>query len=415
MSLELSCDDIYYKCEMRAAWLEVLENRSKGLGTYGPCIFQSVDDFLAKVLSATQIRTYGYKGAVKSGKHVVVAIGDVHGDFLSMLSVLYLMELVDTVGNWIGGSRHVVLVGDWTDRDGRSMSVNTSHNMREEVDIIQYLAALHRDAFVLGGSVVVTLGNHEMAAVFSTKKDFSNYNKYMKSFVAEGWGDKQALWSPGEKMAKYIAYYCPLIAQYNNYLFMHGGITTGIVKAFMMTEDYKTGDVIADMNSALQRSLLAKNSDSPANSIQNIVFDRSLSQPSFDDPNASKACVNETSKLFEMLGLNWDKGGVVVGHTVQSKGIPLYCKGKVWRVDVGLSEAFGRRKPDSPIGGIEIQLDTETVVKRVLNYMAQGTGQKCAIVKRVSYYIDGTLVFCEEVKIAAGSKELLNRFASVTV
>jgi hypothetical protein len=374
MSLELSCDDIYYKCEMRAAWLEVLKNRSKGLGTYGPCIFQSVDDFLAKVLSANQIRTYGYKGAVKSGKHVVVAIGDVHGDFLSMLSVLYLMELVDTVGNWIGGSRHVVLVGDWTDRDGRSMSVNTSHNMREEVDIIQYLAALHRDAFVLGGSVVVTLGNHEMAAVFSTKKDFSNYNKYMKSFVAEGWGDKQALWSPGEKMAKYIAYYCPLIAQYNNYLFMHGGITTGIVKAFMMTEDYKTGDVIADMNSALQRSLLAKNSDSPANSIQNIV-----------------------------------------GHTVQSKGIPLYCKGKVWRVDVGLSEAFGRRKPDSPIGGIEIQLDTETVVKRVLNYMAQGTGQKCAIVKRVSYYIDGTLVFCEEVKIAAGSKELLNRFASVTV
>ena len=38
----------------------------------------------------------------------------------------------------------VVQCGDFLDRSGRSTTVNTSNNNREEVDIIQYIHSLQR-------------------------------------------------------------------------------------------------------------------------------------------------------------------------------------------------------------------------------------------------------------------------------
>ena len=45
-------------------------------------------------------------------------------------------------------------------------------------------------------------------------------------------------------------------------------------------------------------------------------------------------------------------GGIVVGHTVQEK-INSKCGGKVWAIDSGMSDAFGK-KGDSKIQVLEI-------------------------------------------------------------
>jgi CO dehydrogenase/acetyl-CoA synthase delta subunit len=45
----------------------------------------------------------------------------------------------------------------------------------------------------------------------------------------------------------------------------------------------------------------------------------------------------------------------VVGHTVQNNGIEPYCEGRVWRVDLGMSEAFdGYKDSLKVVGGIKI-------------------------------------------------------------
>ena len=54
-------------------------------------------------------------------------------------------------------------------------------------------------------------------------------------------------------------------------------------------------------------------------------------------PGGSKKAYNKVSKILN----HFDAGGIIVGHTVQESGINSKCDDKVWRVDVGMSKAFG--------------------------------------------------------------------------
>jgi len=49
---------------------------------------------------------------------------------------------------------------------------------------------------------------------------------------------------------------------------------------------------------------------------------------------------------------------MVVGHTVQRGGITSARNGKVWRIDVGLSHAFG-----GPIEALQIEGDSVAVLR----------------------------------------------------
>ena len=67
-----------------------------------------------------------------------------------------------------------------------------------------------------------------------------------------------------------------------------------------------------------------------------------------DNPNCSLA--NESVSI-----LNNEKGngGIIVGHTIQKNGINSKCGGKVWAIDTGMSDAFGK-SGDSNIQVLEI-------------------------------------------------------------
>ncbi len=48
---------------------------------------------------------------------------------------------------------------------------------------------------------------------------------------------------------------------------------------------------------------------------------------------------------------------MVVGHTVQARGVTSACEGKVWRIDVGIAKHYGG-KP----AALEIKGDQLTVL-----------------------------------------------------
>ena len=60
-----------------------------------------------------------------------------------------------------------------------------------------------------------------------------------------------------------------------------------------------------------------------------ILWNRDLSLGS---PDCEK--LEKVLKYYEV-------NGIIVGHTVQDSGINNKCGGKVWRVDTGMSSAFG--------------------------------------------------------------------------
>ena len=79
----------------------------------------------------------------------VVAIGDVHGAYDALVSILQRTQLIDAENHWIGGQATLVQTGDLLDRGVM---------VREVMDL---LMRLQQEAAAAGGRVIVLLGNHE--------------------------------------------------------------------------------------------------------------------------------------------------------------------------------------------------------------------------------------------------------------
>lgn len=80
----------------------------------------------------------------------IVAIGDIHGEFAGLTTILEQAEVIDGQQRWTGGSAWLVQTGDFLDRGPKSRAV------------MDLLMALEQQAGKQDGKVVVLLGNHEV-------------------------------------------------------------------------------------------------------------------------------------------------------------------------------------------------------------------------------------------------------------
>ena len=276
-------------------------------------------------------------GIFKSAKRII-AIGDIHGDFEVLLIALYKAKCIDLKGNWIGGKTVVIQLGDLLDRGGRGVSIETNNN-REELDILQFLEEIHRNAQIYGGAVYSVLGNHELMNILG---DF----RYTTPNTLEGFGGseiRKQLLQPGGKLAKQIACHTYGIIQIGDWIFVHGGILPQHINSFSISE----------INSLVKNILLGnKNIDNLSQEEysllmgeQGIFWTRLLS--------SSVPDCQLVNKTMATLKLNNKNGGIVVGHTPQD-GINGVCNKKLWKVDNGMSQAFGERYSMDKIQVLEI-------------------------------------------------------------
>jgi hypothetical protein len=106
--------------------------------------------------------------------------------------------------------------------------------------------------------------------------------------------------------------------------------------------------------------------------IKSMAWDRTWSSPGL---TSDEECTDSMKSIFSLIGMDWNKGAFVLGHSIQNEGIPLYCKGRVWRIDIGMSEAFSMLP--KVIGGIKVFMYTENPsrpveVLVVMNYSKSG-------------------------------------------
>ena len=313
------------KCAMRESLCRLYEWRKTGLlCDLGPAKFQTVTDFLKDVLTQTP------RSHLIPPSSDLVVFADVHGDFLALLSHLFWAQVIDTKGNWIGGNRWVCSTGDWVDRAGRGeATVDSSHNPREEVDIMQYVHALNLSAAEEGGGVLFTLGNHELRRVREAAKGEVGHNAGEQ---IAGWAQDKAkpaqalkqmnkLWAPGGLMARYLARNCPAMARYGRTLLMHGGLESQFARPGV--------DVLVN-SCAVLFLINEEGSCAEGGLLDHVTLTRALG--SGECPEAD---VQRTLRITGALQL-------VIGHTIQAPGdTPAACGGKVWRMDFGMSEAFG--------------------------------------------------------------------------
>ena len=139
----------------------------------------------------------------------VIAIGDVHGAFSELVSVLQAAQVIDTQLSWIGGATHLVSLGDLLDRGPQSAKV------------MDLLMRLQDEAQTSGGHVHVLLGNHEVMNLTGDLRDVS-----APEFAAlESMGGHARAFSLHGHYGRWLAT-LPFVIRINDSLFAHGGFSS---------------------------------------------------------------------------------------------------------------------------------------------------------------------------------------------
>lgn len=258
----------------------------------------------------------------------IIAIGDVHGDFRVLLHCLRLAKVLDRKRKWIGGNTIVIQLGDQVDSKCRGRDCEKD-DIGDELKIIKFVDELHEQAIKQGGALYSLLGNHELMNVMGNL----NYTSSENIMTFGGKEERMNKFTPGSEIAIYFACNRNSIMKIGDFLFVHGGLIPPKAKQYSLEKindtirQYLLGNKRKD-NVDVQNLLVGK--DSP-------FWSRHYSN-SFSG-NSKKACqsLNETIEYLKLKGM-------IVGHTVQSKGINSGCNGKIWRTDIGLSRSFGKRK-----------------------------------------------------------------------
>jgi len=247
----------------------------------------------------------------------LVAIGDLHGDLGGTRAALRAAGAIDGQDHWIGGQLVVVQTGDVLDRGD------------DEHAILDLIARLETEARAAGGAFVMLLGNHELmnaagdfryvtSAGFHAFDDVPDPGAIGSGNVPEQVRSRVAALGPGGRYARQLAQHA-VVAIVGDTVFSHAGVLGEWVTR------------VADVNQAARCWLDGQASEPP----QSLTFDdspvwtRAAGLPSVD-------CAQVRSALDALQVKR-----MVVGHTVQERGITSACGDTVWRIDTGLAKRYG--------------------------------------------------------------------------
>ena len=266
----------------------------------------------------------------------IVAMGDLHGDLGATRQALRLAGAIDEKDHWIGGDLILVQTGDQLDRgDG-------------EQAILELLDRLQDEAKAAGGVVHLLNGNHELMNArpdlrYVTEGGFADFQDAVviteEDSLLLAYEPAQrarvAAFRPGSPFAQLLAER-PVILVIDGNVFVHGGVLP-------MHLDYG----IERLNREVSDWLLGKG-DPPE-------FIHTRESPTWTRNYSDEADSNDCLQLEEVLE-RMGASRMIVGHTVQEDGITPACEEKVWCIDSGISEYYGRRIEVLEIDGDRVRI-----------------------------------------------------------
>lgn len=250
----------------------------------------------------------------------IIAIGDVHGDYNAVVQSLLITRVVNIKLNWIAGNSILVQMGDILDRGGRG---TTYKDEDSEIKIIYLFKRLKKQAKKKGGDVVCLIGNHELL-------NFQGIFDYCSPMGIKRFGSKKNrrdFYKPGNKMAISMTTLFKAIYKIGPWVFVHGGIRSLLSKKYSidyinnLMNQYLLGNIKLEKTKEFQELFLDENS---------ILWYRGFSDRKVPCSSLKKSLDNMDAKYM------------VVGHTPQDC-INSKCNNSIWRIDTGMSEAFGKR------------------------------------------------------------------------
>jgi hypothetical protein len=186
----------------------------------------------------------------------------------------------------------------------------------DERAILELFDRLATEARAAGGAVHTLLGNHEL---MNAAGDFRYVTRAGFAAFPEG---REEAFRPGGAFARRLAEH-PVALAVGDTLFVHGGLLPTYARLGL---ERINAEVAAWLSGRAPAPRAIVGEDGP-------VWSRHFSdEPGPDDC----ALARETLGILRLRRM-------VVGHTVQARGITSYCDGAVFAIDVGLSAYYGGR------------------------------------------------------------------------
>ena len=301
----------------------------------------------------------------------LIAIGDLHGDIKVTLTCLRLAKVIPQNIypynvkdiSWCGGDTWVIQLGDQIDR---CRPDNWKKNCIEDLDdvtedegnnmmIIQIFQKLDLMAKEHGGRVLGMLGNHELMNIdrdfrYVSPQEFLEFvppnernRKYTDDGYPYGYYHRLKVFERGGNIAKHYAIQKKSITIIGKNLFVHGGLSHALVSKYSIHE----------LNQIVQKWLLKQGDERQDKIFDEVFRDDDDMSPfwcrlySEDDGygentergyNELLRIINARNRLMEPLER------IIVAHTPQfmeNKYMNSLYGDRLWRIDVGMSKAFG--------------------------------------------------------------------------
>lgn len=147
-----------------------------------------------------------------------VFVGDIHADPRGFMTALYIANMIDTYGRWIGNDGCLVLLGDVL--DGKRMS-NPDITPWDELICLRMILTLKQDAHRHGGKLIWVLGNHDLAAPMGQTSYL--HESHAQSYLPLS---RQQWFEPGKGILAYYMAKCGVLAaKIGDTLVSHAGLT----------------------------------------------------------------------------------------------------------------------------------------------------------------------------------------------
>ena len=260
----------------------------------------------------------------------IISIGDIHGDWSATIRSFKIAGLIDDRKNWIADPPDTVViqVGDILDR-GRD---NMTSDENSEKKILQFFDSMNKKAKKFGGGVYCLMGNHEFMNI-------SGVMDYSSPMGIKGFGglvNRMREFAPGNKMAIRLGCTRNVLMKVGDFLFVHAGLAT----------NPKNHSI--DYINTLMRKYVLGQTDVRDTKDFHHMFDNNKGYLWTRDLGYNHQKPLTCRKLNKELK-TFHVGQLVIGHSIQEQGINSVCDNRVWRIDIGMSDAFN-------IGSKKIQI-----------------------------------------------------------